>query len=74
MNNFDKWLEKGKRGGWKTAQDILTLANMKNTSYNRQKLAMLVNNGALECRQTEIHIKGKFRYEYRPTGKELVAR
>lgn len=73
MNKFNKWLASGNKGGWKTAHDLLSMAEMKNTSYNRQKLAMLVNSGALECRQVAIHIKGKFRYEYRPTGREIVA-
>ena len=73
MNKFNQWLESGNGGGWKPAKELLDMAGVGNTSYNRQKLAMLVNSGALECRQVEIHIKGKFRYEYRPTGQERVA-
>lgn len=72
MIQFNKWLSNGKNSGWKPAKEILEMIGVKNTSYNRQKLGMMVNAGMLECRQVDIHVRGKFRYEYRPTGREVT--
>jgi hypothetical protein len=72
MMTFNDWLQ-SEHSTWLTSKQILAMVGVSPTTYQRLKLDMMWIDGTLDRRVVPIHIKGKFRYEYRPTGKATIS-